>query len=43
MPDPQDRSGSSFPARLVLLFAVLNLLVLATELAVNVGKAFLPL
>jgi hypothetical protein len=43
MPDPQDRRGSPFPAQLVMAFAVLNLLVLITELALNVGKALLPL
>ena len=42
MPDPHDRNGSTFPARLVLGFAFLNLLVLITELTLNVGKALLP-
>ena len=42
MPDPHDRHGSAFPARLVMGFAFLNLLALITELAVNVGKALIP-
>jgi hypothetical protein len=42
MPDPHDRLGSAFPARLVMGFAFLNLLVLITELVLNVGKAIIP-
>ena len=42
MPDPQDRNGSTFPARLLMAFAFLNLLALITELTLNVGKALLP-
>ena len=42
MPDPHDRNGSTFAARLVLGFAFLNLLALITELTLNVGKALLP-
>lgn len=41
MPDPRDRIGSAFPAWLVMGFAILNLLVLLSELALNVGKALL--
>lgn len=41
MADRTDRNGSTLPARLVLAFAVLNLLVLITELGLNVGKALL--
>ena len=41
MPDRTDRNGSTLPARLVLAFAVLNLLFLITELGLNVGKALL--
>ena len=41
MPDPQDRTGSALPARLLMAFAILNLLVLITELTLNVGKALL--
>jgi hypothetical protein len=41
MPDPQDRNGSTFPAWLVMGFALLNLLALITELALNVGKALI--
>ena len=43
MQDRSDRVGSPLPARLVMGFAVLNLLVLITELGINVGKALLPL
>lgn len=43
MPDSHDREGSMLPAWLVIIFASLNLLVLISELAINVGKALLPL
>lgn len=42
MPDPQDRIGSALPARLVMAAALLNLLVLVTELSLNIGKALIP-
>ena len=42
MPDPHDRLGSATPARLLMGFAFLNLAVLITELALNVGKALIP-
>jgi hypothetical protein len=42
MSDPRDRTGSAFPAYLLMGFAILNLLVLITELALNVGKAMIP-
>lgn len=42
MPDPHDRIGSTFPARLLMAFAILNLLVLIAELTLNVGKALIP-
>ena len=41
MPNPADRTGSKLPAVLLFLFAALNLLVLITELGINVGKALL--
>lgn len=43
MQDRSDRTGSRLPAQLLFGFAVLNLLALATELVINVGKALLPL
>jgi hypothetical protein len=41
MPDANDRTGSTLPARLLFGFAVLNLLFLFVELGLNVGKALL--
>ena len=41
MSDHRDRIGSTLPARLLMAFAILNLLVLITELTLNVGKALL--
>ncbi len=43
MLDSHDRKGWRLPALLIMIFASLNLLVLISELAINVGKALLPL
>jgi hypothetical protein len=43
MADASGRSGSRIVAMVVLAFAVINLLFLGTEIAINVLGAMLPL
>ncbi len=43
MPDSHHRKGSRLPALLIMIFASLNLMVLISELVINVSKALLPL
>jgi hypothetical protein len=43
MADAAGRSGSRIAAILILAFAVINLVILGTEIAINVLGAMLPL
>lgn len=43
MADATGREGSTIPAKIILVFALINLLFLLTELTINVFEAMLPL
>ena len=43
MADATGRTGSTIVAKIILVFAVINLLFLGTEIAINVLGAMLPL